>query len=78
MIITIYICCNNRFDNQKFLQKLSETVSGKHIYFYHLTVDLQHRRMSSILFKPAELLYSSTQDGCPIEEYVRNLSDSLT
>ncbi len=34
------------------------------------TVDLQHSRMSSILFDPAEVLYSSTQDGCPIEEYV--------
>ncbi len=34
------------------------------------TVNLQHSRMSSILFDPAELLYSSSQDGCPFEEYV--------
>ncbi|KTF82038.1 hypothetical protein cypCar_00028177 [Cyprinus carpio] len=32
------------------------------------TFNLQHSRMSSILFDPAELLYSRTQDGHPIEE----------
>lgn len=30
----------------------------------------QHSRRSSILFDPAALLYTHTQDGCPIEEYV--------
>ncbi len=30
----------------------------------------QHLRMNSILFDPAALLYTHTQDGRPIEEYV--------
>lgn len=34
------------------------------------TINLQYSSMTYILFDLAELLYSCTQDGCPIKEYV--------